>query len=63
SRWSERLTIAGAVCSLFARRSRTAGVVAGAALLAGELCERFAIFEAGCSTARDPKYVVQLQTT
>ena len=61
SRWSERLTVGGAICALFARRSRTAGMVAGAALLAGALCERFAIFEAGRTTARDPKYVVNLQ--
>jgi hypothetical protein len=61
SRWSQRLTIAGAACALLARRSRAAAVVAGAALVAGALCERFAIFEAGCTTSRDPKYVVELQ--
>jgi formate-dependent nitrite reductase membrane component NrfD len=59
--WAERLTIFGARAALFARRSKTVAVVAGVALLTGALCERFAIFEAGRTTARDPKYVVELQ--
>ncbi len=59
--WAERLTIFGAWAALFARRSKAAAMAAGVALLAGALCERFAIFEAGRTTARDPKYVVELQ--
>jgi len=57
-RASKALTIAGAVGSLLARRSRVAAVVSGAALLAGSACTRFGIFEAGQESARDPRYTV-----
>ena len=53
------LTVAGAVgaaCS--AGRSRVAAALSGAALLAGSACTRFAVFEAGQASARDPKYTV-----
>ncbi|HEX3311313.1 MAG TPA: NrfD/PsrC family molybdoenzyme membrane anchor subunit [Streptosporangiaceae bacterium] len=43
---------------LFGRRSRTASVVSGAALMAGSAYTRFGIFEAGQQSARDPKYTV-----
>jgi hypothetical protein len=33
-------------------------IVAGVALVAGSVCTRFAIFEAGLESARDPKYTV-----
>jgi formate-dependent nitrite reductase membrane component NrfD len=52
------LTAAGAGGTLLARRSRTAAVVSGLALMAGSACTRFAIFEAGQQSARDPKYTV-----
>jgi hypothetical protein len=55
---SRRLTAAGAVGSLLAGRSRLAGVVSGAALLAGSVCTRFGVFQAGQQSARDPKYTV-----
>jgi formate-dependent nitrite reductase membrane component NrfD len=48
--------LAGAV--LLGRRSRTASVISGSALLAGSACTRFGIFEAGQQSARDPKYTV-----
>jgi len=32
--------------------------MSGAALLAGSVCTRFAIFEAGQASARDPRYTV-----
>ena len=48
--------VAGAV--LLGRRSRTASVISGAALVAGSACTRFGIFEAGQQSARDPKYTV-----
>jgi hypothetical protein len=38
--------------------TRLASAVAGAALLAGSACTRFAIFHAGQDSARDPKYTV-----
>ncbi len=40
------------------RRSRVLSVVAGLGLLGGSACTRFAIFEAGQASARDPKYTV-----
>ena len=52
------LTIGGAVGSLLAGRSRAVAVASGAALMAGSACTRFAIFEAGQESARDPKYTV-----
>jgi hypothetical protein len=41
--------------------SRTRGQAGAAALLAGAALERFAIFEAGRQSARDPGYVVEPQ--
>ncbi|HST48597.1 NrfD/PsrC family molybdoenzyme membrane anchor subunit [Jatrophihabitans sp.] len=57
-RASKALTAMGAAGSLLARRSRIAAAVSGAALLAGSVCTRFGIFEAGQASARDPKYTV-----
>jgi hypothetical protein len=56
--WSERLTLAGLVGTRLARRSRTAGVASGLALLAGSALQRFAVFEAGVASTKDPRYVV-----
>jgi hypothetical protein len=52
------LTVAGAAGTLLAGRSRSAAVLSGAALLAGSVCTRFGVFEAGMESARDPKYTV-----
>ena len=57
-RAARRLTVAGALGSVFAGRSRALAVASGAALLAGSVCTRFGIFEAGQASARDPKYTV-----
>jgi len=57
-RASKALTVAGAVGSLLAGRSRLAAVMSGAALMAGSVCTRFGVFEAGQQSARDPKYTV-----
>ncbi len=57
-RASKALTIAGAAGSLLAGRSRAAAVLSGAALMAGSVCTRFGVFEAGQQSARDPKYTV-----
>jgi formate-dependent nitrite reductase membrane component NrfD len=56
---SKALTIVGgAGAALLAGRSRTAAVASGAALLSASVCTRFALFEAGQESARDPKYTV-----
>ena len=53
------LNIIGAAGTvLLGRRSRPASVICGAALMAGSVCTRFGIFEAGQQSARDPKYTV-----
>ncbi len=57
-RAGKALTAAGAAGTLLASRSRLAAVTSGAALMAGSLCGRFGIFEAGQASARDPKYTV-----
>lgn len=60
-RWmtvSKVLTAVGAVGALAGRRSRAVSAVAGAALMAGSLCTRFGVFDAGIASAEDPKYTV-----
>jgi hypothetical protein len=57
-RWSERLTAAGLIGIVAARRNRTAAVASGLALLAGSALQRFAVFQAGVASTEDPKYVV-----
>jgi formate-dependent nitrite reductase membrane component NrfD len=52
------LTVAGAAGSMLAGRSRAVAVASGAALLAGSVCTRFGVFEAGQESAKDPKYTV-----
>lgn len=56
--WSERLTLAGLAGTLVAGRSRAAAVASGLALLAGSALQRFAVFEAGVASTKDPRYVV-----
>jgi hypothetical protein len=56
---SRALTLAGALGTVaFGRRSRYGAALSGAALVAGSVCTRFAIFEAGQASARDPRYTV-----
>ncbi|QIK77257.1 polysulfide reductase NrfD [Nocardioides piscis] len=60
-RWmraSIALTAAGAVGALAGRRSRALSMASGAALMAGSLCTRMGVFEAGIASAKDPKYTV-----
>jgi Polysulphide reductase, NrfD len=60
-RWmraSLALTAAGAAGALAGRRSRVLSAISGAALMAGSLCTRMGVFEAGLASARDPKYTV-----
>ncbi|SDU81407.1 Formate-dependent nitrite reductase, membrane component NrfD [Microlunatus sagamiharensis] len=58
-RASKILTAAGAAGALLlGRRSRAGAVVSGLALVAGSVCTRFGVFEAGQESARDPRYTV-----
>jgi formate-dependent nitrite reductase membrane component NrfD len=53
------LTVAGALLTAGpARRWRAAALAGGAMLLAGAVCERWSVFEAGFQSARDPAYTV-----
>lgn len=52
------LTAAGAVGAAMGRRSRILSALAGGCLVAGSAALRFAVFDAGVRSARDPKYTV-----
>jgi formate-dependent nitrite reductase membrane component NrfD len=56
--WAEYLTVGGALATVVAGRNRLAAALCGLALLAGSALQRFAVFEAGVESTRDPKYVV-----
>lgn len=59
SRASKTLTATGALLTAtVGARHRLGAAIAGVALLAGSACTRFAIFEAGQASARDPRYTV-----
>ena len=54
-RASKILTAVGGACALlFGRRHRAVAVVSGLALVAGSVCTRFGVFEAGQESARTP---------
>ncbi|HEX6256608.1 MAG TPA: NrfD/PsrC family molybdoenzyme membrane anchor subunit [Euzebyales bacterium] len=55
ARW---LTAAGATLSAIGRGRRMVRVLGAGALLAGSLCERWAVYRAGFISARDPRYTV-----
>ena len=58
-RAAKGLTAVGAVVGgVLGRRSRTAAVLGGAALLAGSACTRFGIYYGGVASAKNPKYTV-----
>ena len=57
-RTARALTVAGVAGAWLGRRSRVACAASGAALMAGSLLTRLAVFEAGVHSAKDPKYVV-----
>ncbi|MEO5678240.1 MAG: polysulfide reductase, partial [Acidimicrobiales bacterium] len=48
------LTLAGAVTAVAGRRSRPLSALAGVALVAGSVCTRFGIYQAGLVSAADP---------
>lgn len=52
------LTAGGAVLAAVSRGRQRVSAAAGAALLAGSVCTRFGLFEAGQESARDPRYTV-----
>ncbi|MFG1935312.1 NrfD/PsrC family molybdoenzyme membrane anchor subunit [Mycobacterium sp. NPDC048908] len=56
-KWSEYLTVGGALGAVVSR-NRSMAVASGVALLAGSALQRFGVFEAGVESTRDPKYVV-----
>ncbi|MGH9087015.1 MAG: NrfD/PsrC family molybdoenzyme membrane anchor subunit [Acidimicrobiales bacterium] len=49
---------AGVAGALVGGRRRALSALSGACLLAGSACTRFAVFEAGLTSAEDPKYTV-----
>jgi Polysulphide reductase, NrfD len=65
NRLARALTTAGGLGALLAalggRRGRVAAVASGAALAAGSLATRFAVFEAGMASAANPEHVVAPQ--
>jgi DMSO reductase anchor subunit len=53
------LTVVGSILvAAGARRSRGVAAAGAVALLAGSMCERWAVFTAGFASAKDPKYTV-----
>ena len=59
SRWARWLTAGGAVVgALLGRRSRGVAIASGVALMAGSVCTRFAVHEAGVASTEDPKFTV-----
>jgi formate-dependent nitrite reductase membrane component NrfD len=61
-RAAEVLVATGAgLLTLLGGKRRAAAMVGGGSLMAGAAFERFAVFEAGRQSARDPKYVVAPQ--
>ncbi len=63
-RWhraSQVLTVLGGLGALVGRRSRAGAVASGLALAAGSLATRFAVFEAGRASAKDPEHVIAPQ--
>lgn len=57
-RWSEILTVTGAVGAVVGGRRRSVVAASGLALLAGSALQRFGVFEAGVASTQDPKFVV-----
>jgi hypothetical protein len=56
---SRALAVVGALGTVvIGGRTRGGAALAGAALVLGAVCTRFAVFEAGQASARDPRYTV-----
>jgi hypothetical protein len=56
ARLAKTATLAGTALMAAAGRRRTGAIVGGSLLLAGSLCERFAVYHAGKQSARDPRH-------
>lgn len=57
-KWSEIVTVGGAIGAQLPGRRRWVAAVSGAALLTGSALQRLGVFYAGVESTRDPKYVV-----
>lgn len=57
-RAAEILTVGGAIGGVLFGRNRVGAIVSGLALLAGSVCTRFGMYEAGIHSATDPRYTV-----
>ena len=55
------LNVIGGVGAVVAGGNRVGAAVAGAALIAGSFCTRFAVFHAGMDSSEDPAYTVDPQ--
>ena len=62
-RLSDTCTLAGTALMAVAGRRRVGAVAAGALLLAGSWCKRFAVYHAGKTSAADPTYTTLPQRT
>jgi hypothetical protein len=60
---SRLLNVAGAGLLALGRGRRPVAAAGGAMVMAAALCTRYAVFEAGMASARDPKYTVVPQRT
>ena len=58
---SRALAVGGAAGAALGGRNRIVAGLAGAALVAGSVCTRFGVFQAGLDSADDPKYTLQPQ--
>ena len=56
SRLAKASTLAGSALMAFAGKRRAGAAAGGALLLAGSLCQRFAVYHAGKQSARDPHH-------
>ena len=61
ARYARVLNVSGIVCAALGKNSNPISKIAGALLLAGALTERFAVYRAGCASAKDPKFVLEAQ--
>ncbi|HEV8116006.1 MAG TPA: hypothetical protein VGP53_07195, partial [Acidimicrobiales bacterium] len=57
-RLARSLGIAGVAVGIAGRRSRALSGLAGTALLAGSVCSRFGVYQAGLVSAADPAFTV-----
>jgi formate-dependent nitrite reductase membrane component NrfD len=63
ARLAKWLTAAGTLALALDGRRRAGAVAGGALLLGGSFATRWAVYQAGFQSARDPRYVVESQRT